>query len=140
MFETALIEKFNRIFDMKVSLDLSKIKFSDVGYSGEQDCIFVEVNSSYNQISTGRARAKIVATAKVFANADKLPFGYFSKKLAAAKVGDLNDIFFYNFEDNSNLFLNVVQRTFSFVYFFDSQYNPALGTINPVLASNVETT
>lgn len=132
MFEKALAEKFKRIFDLKTSLDLSKIKFSDVGYSGEQDCVFVEVTSSKNQIKTGREIAMITAVAKVFANADKLPFGYFSKRIAAAQPIDVNDIFFYNFEDNTNLFGPVVQRNFSFVYFFDSQYNPALGKIESV--------
>jgi hypothetical protein len=132
MFEKSLIEKFERIFDMKCSLDLSKIKFTEQGYSGEQECLFIEIASSRNSIKEKRQVAHITGQVKVFANADKLPFGYFSKKIAEADPDDTHDLFFYDIEDNSNLYLNVVQRTFSFRYFFDSQYNPSLGTITSV--------
>lgn len=132
MFEASLIETFESIFDMKVSMDLSKIKFTDQGYSGEQECIFIEIASSRNKIKDKRQYARVTGQIKVFANADKLPFGYFSKKIAEANNDLTHDLFFYDFESNTNLYLNVVQRTLSFIYFFNSQYNPALGTITSV--------
>ena len=68
----------------------------------------------------------------MFGNAEKLPFGFFSKAIKNADDEDTRDLFFFDLENNSRVFRNIVQRGFSFVYFFDSQYDPKVGSITSV--------
>ena len=58
----------------------------------------------------------------MFGNNDKLTFGYFSKRIAKSDPEDTKSLFFYDIESNTKRFQNIVQRGFSFIYFFNSQY------------------
>lgn len=126
MFEKDLEDKFKRIFGVnKVTLDLP----SD---SQEQDTLFIEVEEAVNTIKDGRARARITGNATIFGMALKVPFGFFSKAIAEADHDDVKDLFFFDFEKNTRRFRNIVQRQVSFIYFFDSQYDPEDGSITSV--------
>ncbi len=131
MFEDALIAKLKKIFDLKVSMDLSQIKFSDKGYSGEQETLFVEILSSMTKIKDAREVARVNGKCTVFANGDKLPFGYFNKQIDLAGA-ECADLFFHDLEGSVNVFGKLVQRSFSFVYFFNGQYNPEVGTMTSI--------
>ncbi len=131
MFEAALVAKFKKIFDLKVSMDLSQIKFSDKGYSGEQETLFIEVLSSLSRIKDAKQLARVMGKCTIFANADKLPFGYFAKQIELAG-GECADVFFHDLEGSVNVYGNLVQRSFNFVYFFNSQYNPEVGTMTSI--------
>ncbi len=133
MFESTLEEKLKRIFDVK------KVTFAEPGESAEQECIFIGVEHSTNAIKDKRAKAKVTGTISMFGNADKLPFGFFSKRIAQADASDTVDLFFHDFESNTRRYQNLVQRACSFVYFFDSQYDPDTGTITSIDLSTEET-
>lgn len=126
MFEKELSEKLKRIFCVK------KVTFDEPGPSGEQECLFIEVESSNNVIKDGRSKAMVSGKVVMFGTAGKIPFGYFSKHIKQANVADTKDFFFYDFETNSKLFRDKVQRGFSFVYFFDSQYDPETGSMESI--------
>jgi hypothetical protein len=122
MFERTLGDKFKTIFEV------DRVKYEDPGESREQETLFIEIETSRNTIKDGRAFARVTGKASLFAQADKLPFAYFSKCIASHSEL-CQDVFFFDLEENSRLFQNIVQRTLSFVYFFDIQYDPEIGTI-----------
>lgn len=125
MFEATLSAKFRKMFEVK------KVVFDMPGESLEQDVLFVEVTLNKNSIRDGRAFAKVTGKVHMNAEAEKLPFGYFAKNIQL-NADDAKDLFFYDFEENTRLYENIVQRSVSFVYFFNVQYDPAVGTITSI--------
>lgn len=126
MFEKQLESKLKKIFNCK------KVTFDQIGESQEQECLFVEIEVAKNIIKDGRTVSKISGSASMFGNNDKLTFGYFSKRIAKSDPLDTKPFFFYDIESNTKRFQNVVQRGFSFIYFFDSQFDPETGSIDSV--------
>ena len=126
MFEKELEAKFKGIFGVK------KVTYDEPGESQEQGCIFVEIETSHNKIQDGRAKARVEGTGIMFGPNDKMPFGFFSKRIAKADLALTKDLFFYDFEENTKRYQNIVQRKFSFVYFFNGQYDPDTGSITEV--------
>lgn len=131
MFEKELAEKFRQIFEVK------KVSFDEPGPAGEQDCLFINIELSRNTIRDGRQQARVAGSAVMIAQSDQLPFGFFSKKIAKADPALTKPLFFYDFEDNTKRYRNLVQRGFSFVYFFDGQYDPETGEITSVELSDI---
>lgn len=126
MFKKDLKDNFQQIFN------LQKITFDQPGESREQDCLFIEIENSWNTFRDGRVRAKVTGSASIFAPNDKIPFGFFSKKISQASANRTSPFFFYDIETNTKRYGNLVQLSFSFVYFFDSQYDPETGSITSV--------
>ncbi len=126
MFEQELAEKFKRIFG------LQKVTYDQPGESQEQECLFIDVEESKNRFLDQIQMAQVKGTGTIFANADKMPFGFMSKRIKDADHADTKDLFFHDIETNSNRFQNIVQRSFSFIYFYTGQYDPNLGTISTV--------
>jgi hypothetical protein len=124
--EQALKTCFEKIFDFK------KVTFDHMGESQEQNCLFVEVENSTNRVKDGKFVSKVTGIAKVFAPNDKLPIGYFNQKIAMALSVYTKDLFFYEVDSSAQTFGNIVMRSFRFVYFFNSQFNPATGTITDI--------
>lgn len=123
MFENKLIEKFKRIFKV------SKVVYQEPGASQEQECLFITVENVASAFSDGNCKMKVTGTAVMFGYNKKLTFGFFSKAVANAENGDTKDLFLYDFEENTKTIGDIVQRSFSFVYFFSGQYDPNLGSI-----------
>lgn len=132
MFEKELEETFKRIFDLK------KVTYDDPGESQEQEGLFVNVETPRFIVKDGVVKARIEGQAYVFANTQKLPFGFFSKAIAKANPNDTRKLFFFNIEENTPRYRNIVQRGFSFVYFFSGQYDPDLGKIESVTFTSEE--
>ena len=126
MFEDALKTRLKAIFD------LDKVTYDAVGQAQEQETIFIEITSSKNRIRDGVETARVEGLLRVFSSSKKLPYGYFSKKIQEADNALTRDLFFYDIEENSNVFGNIAERNMSFIYFFNSQYDPNLGSITSV--------
>lgn len=133
MFEKALEEKLKRIFHVK------KVVYDQPGESREQDCIFIEVEQARNRVSDARFLSRVNGNLIIFGRSKELPFGFFSKAIAEADLELTHDIAFFDFELNSKYFRDLVQRTVSFVYFFDSQYDPDVGSITS-MTTDIEVT
>jgi hypothetical protein len=132
MFENDLKDSLLRIFDLK------RATYQAPSESAEQEILFIEVSNSRNNIQEKRSTAIVTGTIRVYANADKLPFGYFSKRIASAKVEDVSKFFFADFEENTVRFQNIVERSLSFTYLWSSQYDPNLGTLNQLVIEEPE--
>ena len=125
MFEASLVLKFKRIFGVE------KVVYDLPGASQEQKCLFVEVQRSDIRFTDGRCKARVEGSAIMFGENEQMPFGFFAKAIAR-HPDETKDLFFLDFETNAKQFQNIVQRSFSFVYFFDGQYDPAMGTLTSV--------
>lgn len=126
MFEKSLKDKLKAIFDFdKVTFDLASV-------SKEQEGIFINVEKALSVIKEKRQYCRVNGKLSVFANADKLPYGYFAKKIQEADLDLTHDLFFFDLEENAGQFQNIVERSLSFIYFYNSQYDPAVGIINEV--------
>lgn len=126
MFEKELIEKFKRIFGVEA------VTMAQPVGSTEQEKLFVEVENPKMRVSPPVAVARVTGTASMFGNGEKLPFGFFAKRIAQADHADIKDFFFSDMEQNTKMMGNLVQRSFSFVYFFRGQYDPDQGKIETV--------
>jgi hypothetical protein len=127
MFEKDLAAKFQRVFDMK------KVTYDAVSDSHEQECLFINVISCKSQVKDKKFCGKVTGKINIFGNADKLPYGYMSKRVQKCDPLDVKDLFFYDFEENVNTMENIVERTASFIYLFEMQYDPNLGEINELI-------
>lgn len=54
------------------------------------------------------------------------------KKISEADADDTRNLFFFDFEENKGTFRNIVERSMGFLYLFDSQYDPSIGTLNEI--------
>lgn len=122
--ERDMQDKFERIFE------LNKVVFDEPGASEEQECLFVEIEQNTSRIQDTFYVAKITGTATLFGQNNKLPVSFFAKKIAKADPDDKGDFFFFNIDENTRRFKNIVQRSFSFVYFFKNQYDPNKGEMS----------
>jgi len=126
MFEKELADKFKAIFGVK------KVSYDTPGDSKEQETLWIEVEQPKFSFKDGRATAMVTGNAVMFGRNDALTFGFLSKAIAQAPAALTKDLFFSDFETNTQRFRDIVQRGFSFTYFFNSQYDPAIGTITSV--------
>lgn len=126
MFEKALSEKLMAIFKLK------KVTFDAPGEAIEQETLFIEVETSDTSISEAQASVRVEGKAMLMGPSSKIPFGYFAKAIAQAPKSLTKDFFFYDLEENTRRYRNLVQRGFSFVFFFTTQYDPEIGTITEV--------
>lgn len=132
--ENTLGDKLKKIFKV------SKVSFSQPGEKvKEQECVFVEIEQTRHRIKDKREIAKVTGKINLYGNSDKMPLGWISKMISEANAVDIADLAFFDLEMNSRYYQNLVQRTASFVYFFSTQYDPNLGTIETVTI-NVEET
>jgi hypothetical protein len=130
MFEATLKAQIERIFD------LDKVTYDLPSESQEQEAAFIQVDTARPTIKDGRQFAIVQGRIRVFANAAKLPYGYMAKKIKAAAYDDTKN-FFFEVEQNLGTINNICERALAFTYFFNSQYDPALGTLT-TLETEVE--
>ncbi len=130
--EKEMQARLKRIFDFE------KVTFDRPGESQEQEGLFIQVNTADMRVRDARLIAKMEGVIRVFANSDKLPFGYFSKHIQEAAAADTRG-FFFGPEENLGTIRNIAERKFDFTFLFDSQYDPAIGSITSVNLSYAET-
>lgn len=133
MFEKKLQQKFEKIFG------LEKVTYDSPSESQEQEGVFIQVTDAKCRVKDKLFTAHVTGVLHVFANREKLPYGFFSKCIDAASAEDTKGLFFYEFEENKGTFRNIAQRSVSFKYFYDGQYDPDVGTLNQLNLTISET-
>jgi hypothetical protein len=137
MFEKALKQKFERIFGLrKVTFDSHGDPADIHSDSKEQETLFVEIQTAKTSLKDGKEVARVQGIASVFCPNEKLPYGYFLKRIQKAKPEDVRDIFFYEMEQHDPVYLNLAKRSFSFIYLYSAQYDPNLGSITSLNVEN----
>lgn len=130
--EDSLREKLEAIFKVK------KISFNEPGESREQDCLFISIDDSRPKISDNKCRYRISGRCLIYGRNDKVKIGFFSKAISQADADLTKDFFFHDFESNTKTYGEIVQRGFSFVYFFTEQYDPDTGDLTSLTTEVIE--
>lgn len=136
MFRKDLMRRLEEIFGLqKTTMFAASSEF-------EQDTLFVEILSSRSRVSGvngGRETARVVGSLFVYSQEDRLPYGFFAKRIEQAPAAVKAPLFFYdtdvdNVESEARL-QNLHERRTSFIFLYDSQYDPDRGSINTVTLS-----
>lgn len=125
-FETAMTSSLKRIFGIK------KVTFDLPGETQEQECLFVQVTKAVPKIMDRLEHYRVEGAIRVFVNSDKMPYGFFSKAIDRAPKADKSQFYFFEQETNEGTYRNISERTISFVYFYDGQYNPEIGEMESI--------
>jgi hypothetical protein len=124
VFENSLKEKIKTLFPFaKVTMDMPS------GDTPEQDTIFITVETCRTQVGDVSAKALVRGYMSVYANSEKLKFGFFNKQLATADIADTKNLFFYNIDTNAKYYGNLVERRCGFIYMFSAQHDPDKGSM-----------
>jgi hypothetical protein len=127
VFKKQLAETFQKIFKVK------KVSFDQPDpIALEQETLWIDVEDVTPLMKDGEAGAEVRGTAQIVAPGDKLPFGFLAKAIEKAPYSLTKDLFFYDYETSTRRYQNLVGRGFSFVYFFSTQYDPEIGSIESV--------
>jgi hypothetical protein len=115
----------------KTTFDAPSMNSSDGSF--EQDTLFIEVNECPARITEGMAYAKVSGSIVVFSQMDKMPFGYFAKRIQQADQSLTKDIFFFDIDLNPMnspaRLQNITERRCRFVYLYSAQYDPEHGEL-----------
>lgn len=127
-------EKLESIFGMrKTTFDAPTVNSTG---SFEQDTLFVEVNECNSRVTEGRALSRVLGSLVVFSQMDKMPFGYFNKRIQQSDGSLTKDFFFFDIDLNPSSsparLQNITERRVRFVYLYSAQYDPAHGSITSV--------
>ena len=134
MFRTELQEKLKAIFGFK------KVSFDSPGESYEQDTLFVDIQDCSSNAGHGKVTAKVQGSLTVYSERNKLPFGFFQKKIGQAKLELTENFFFFNFDrdiaTSPARIVNISERRTEFVFLFSSQYDPDHGQLTELDVRN----
>lgn len=126
MFEKELAEKMKAIFGV------DDVTYDAPGDSREQKKLFIEIEEPNFRITDKKARAMVTGKGTIFGRNEVLPFGFFSQAIAKAPNALTKDLIFRDFETNTQRFRDIVERGFSFTYFFSTQHDPDVGNMTSV--------
>ena len=126
MFRKELKRKLSEIFAMSVSFQ----KPSDD--TPEQEIIFVEIDDSQSKVTHGKQVAKVNGSLVMYAPQEKLPFGFFTKKINQAGAELNQGFFFYGMDENKKTYVDLVERRCRFVFLYSGDYDPEAGTMTSV--------
>lgn len=130
MFRKKLLSDLEQIFGFRKTTFL---KDSD---DFEQDTLFVELDRSNSKISNqtgGQQIARVVGSLVVYSQDDRLPYGFFSKRLELYPALAKNFFFGVVDEDvpeSPARMQNIHERRCDFIYFYNSQFDPNKGELN----------
>lgn len=133
MFEKDLEARLKRMFDF------NDCSYADPSESDEQEKLFIRIEKADVRTYDARATAKVTGHLWVFANQDKLRYGYFAKRIARASSEDQSKFIFHDIDDNVAIRNNIDRRSVGFVFFYETQYDPSIGEID-LVTIDVETT
>lgn len=136
MFKKDLLRRLEGIFGFEKTTMLAP----DANY--EQDTLFVELVSARTRVSGangGTETARVTGTLVVFSQDDRLPYGFFSKRIEQAAPDLTKPFFFFDIDvddvESPARLQNLHERRTSFIFLYDAQYDPDRGTITTLTLS-----
>lgn len=129
MFRAELAEKLSQIFGFKKTT-------YDAPSPGtfEQDTLFIEINEANSRVTEGKTFSKVTGAIVCFSQMEKLPFGFFNKKIQQASPTLTKSFFFFDIDLNPAnspaRVQNITERRSRFVYLYSGQYDPDHGELN----------
>lgn len=135
MFRKTLEEKLKKIFGFE------KVTFDAPSDAFEQDTLFIEIQQPRTRTTQAKVYARVTGQLVVFSQDNKMPFGFFNKRIEKAPNALTKDFFFYdidvNVENSPARFQNIYERRVSFIFFFTAQYDPNLGELTTLETEEV---
>lgn len=99
----------------------------------EQDVLFVDVTDCKSNAGQGKVTAKVTGTLTMFSQANRLPFGFFNKKISQAAFALTKSIFFFDIDvdvaASPARIQNISERRTSFVFLYSAQFDPDQGSL-----------
>lgn len=130
MFRKELADKLSQIFGLRKSTFDQPTMNATTG-SYEQDTLFIQVDQFRSSMKEGSASGEVNGSLVVFAQMDKMPFGYFAKRIQQANADLTRNFFFFEIDlnpANSPARLqNISERRIKFIYWYSAQYDPEHG-------------
>lgn len=126
MFEKELAEKMKAIFKVE------DVTYDAPGESREQKKLFLEIEEPRFRFTDKKARALVTGRGTIFGRSETLPFGYITEAISTAHKDLTKDLIFRDFETNQQRFRDIIERGFSFTYFFTTQHDPAVDSMEGV--------
>ncbi len=129
MFRAELQQKLQLIFAFKKST-FNAPSVSSTG-SFEQEILFIEINESKTRARSNKVTAEVSGSIVTFAQVDKLPYGYFQKRISIAPYEAIKGFFFSDIDLNPvnspARIQNISERRIRFVYLYSAQFDPEHG-------------
>lgn len=130
MFEKDLKARLERIFGIR------KTTYDAPDYDApEQDALFVEIATARSRMSNkagGRQTAVVDGALIVFSQAERMPYGFFAKRVEQAAPADTRPLIFereVDLPDSPARKMNLHERRVGFRFLYDSQYDPSRGDL-----------
>jgi hypothetical protein len=132
VFRNDLKDKLSKIFGLrKTTFDQPSVNSTTGTF--EQDTLFIEVERCDTRIVYGKQIAKVSGSLVVFSQMDKMPFGYFSKRIEQASHDLKKYLFFYDIDLNppgsAARLQNISERRVRFIFLYSAQYDPEHGEL-----------
>jgi hypothetical protein len=125
MFREELQEKLSKIFGFR------KTTFDAPSDEYEQDTLFIEVQESFSRATNGKVLGKVTGSLVVYSQNNKLPYGFFAKRLTLADSALTRDLFLFDIDtdiaSSPARIQNINERRSRFVYLFRTDFDPSHG-------------
>lgn len=118
--------------DLAVVFKPIKISFGQPSDIKEQECLFINIEETQVRFKKKLKRYRVEGKCLMFAQADKMPVDYFATHIFEMPKALQARFFFSEIDANTKYYQNLVQRDVSFVYFYETEYDPNTGTIESV--------
>lgn len=131
MFREEVADALTTIFGLKrTTFDAPSM---DSSGSFEQDTLFIQIDEAPFRVTEGKAHAKVLGTLIVFSQIEKLPFGFFSRRINMAPYALTKNFYFFDIDtvpaNSPARIQNIAERRVRFVYLYSAQYDPEHGSI-----------
>ena len=128
MFNKNLEEKLINIFG------ISRVSFAEPSAENEQNVLFVNITNCKTSFAAKNIYFEVRGGITLYSINERLPFGYFQRKIELAKKEDAERFFFYNIEENLQYGgqVGLTERTCDFVFTYSTDFNPNRGEINEI--------
>lgn len=130
MFRKDLQRRLEKIFGLEKSTFLAP---SD---QFEQDTLFIEIETANTRLAGndgGRETCVVAGSLVVFSQDNKMPFGFYAKAIERADAETKRPLFFHDVDvdlvTSPARMQNIHERRASFVFKYDSQYDPNRGQL-----------
>ncbi len=101
-----------------------------------EDTLFIEVTDCKSRATEGKAFAHVKGELVIFSQNNKLPYGFFSKRVHQATAELHKSLFFFEMDRDIQAsqarMLNIHERRCSFVFLFETQYDPKHGAMTTI--------
>jgi hypothetical protein len=127
LFKKELQRRFQEIFQM------GKSTYNTVSEEcPEQDVLFITIEDARCTSGGGKESAIVKGFITVFSQNERLPYGFFEKKILKADNTLTKDLHFHDMDQNAGQIMNLVGRRNHFTFLYQGIYDPNQGHITSI--------